>query len=184
MKLEELRRDLIMDQKKGLPFITASVVTWFLIMIVCALGLNMQLRNLLVFVASAPMVPIAWMVGKHLGVDIFSEKNPLSQAGMLFTMNHMLYILIVMWVFNAVPEKMVMVYGMVFGAHFLPYSWLYDSKAYKIFAIIIPIIALVLGNIFNGFVVAAALFVLEVIFVFLLNKEVNEVSNQTMTTKN
>lgn len=76
-----------------------------------------------------------------------------------------------MWVLNAVPEKMIMVYAMVFGAHLLPYSWLYKSNAYKIFAIIIPIISLILGMIFNGFVVASVLCVLEIFLVLTLKNE-------------
>ncbi|HCY07033.1 MAG TPA: hypothetical protein DHS57_07230, partial [Erysipelotrichaceae bacterium] len=87
---------------------------------------------------------------------------PLGNLGFLFTMNQMLYILIVMWVFNAVPEKMIMVYAMVFGAHLLPYSWLYKSRGYAIFSIIIPIISLILGNLYNGFILSFTLVLVEI----------------------
>lgn len=32
-----------------------------------------------------------------------------------------------MWVFRAVPDKMVMVYAMVFGAHLLPLHFLWQN---------------------------------------------------------
>ncbi len=86
-------------------------------------------------------------------------------------MNQVLYLLIVMWVFNVAPEKMIMVYAMVFGAHLLPYSWLYKSKAYQIFAIVIPILSLVLGNLFSGVVVAGTFAVIDFIFVHILQRE-------------
>ena len=106
-----------------------------------------------------------------MGVDIFSKANELGSLGFLFTMNQVIYLLIVMWVFNAVPDKMIMVYAMVFGAHLLPYSWLYKSKSYRIFAVIIPVLALVLGNMFNGFVVSGTLAIVGIIFVISLYNE-------------
>ncbi len=80
-----------------------------------------------------------------------------------------------MWIFNAVPDKMIMVYAMVFGAHLLPYSWLYNSNGYKLFSITIPFISLVLGNLFNGFIVAATLTVLEILFVIILFQELKQI---------
>ncbi|SEJ36063.1 DUF7010 family protein [Sharpea azabuensis] len=171
MSLEKLRNDIIIKQKKGMPFIIASVVIWLLITIVASIDISIGLKNIFVFCCSVPLLPLSWMIGKKIGVNIFSKENELGNLGFLFTMNQILYLLIVMWVFNVVPNKMIMVYAMVFGAHLLPYSWLYKSKAYKIFSIIIPICALVLGNLFSGFVVAGALTITEFIFVIVLQKE-------------
>lgn len=171
MNLESLREDIIIKQKKGLPFIIASAIIWGLIAAVSLLDIPMTTKNILVFCCSCPMLPVSWIVGKKLGVDIFSKQNPLGKLGFLFTMNQLLYLLIVMWIFNAVPDKMIMVYAMVFGAHLLPYSWLYKSNGYKIFAIAIPFISLILGNFFGGFAVAASLCVLEILFVIILFRE-------------
>lgn len=172
MSLDELRNDLIIKQKKGLPFICASVLIWMLIAVVAMLDININLKNILVFCCSMPMLPLAYLIGKAIKVDIFSKGNPLSDLGLLFTMNQALYLLIVMWVFNAVPDKMIMVYAMVFGAHLLPYSWLYKSKGYLIFSIVIPILSLLLGNLFSGFVVASVFSVIEIIFALILKYEV------------
>ncbi|MDO5138208.1 MAG: hypothetical protein Q4D71_07060 [Oscillospiraceae bacterium] len=179
MSLEELRDDICIKQKKGLPFIAASVVIWILITVVCLLDLPLMTRNMLVFCCAVPLLPLAFLVGKIIKVDIFSNENPLGKLGFLFTMNQMLYLLIVMWVYSAVPEKMVMVHAMVFGAHLLPYSWLYKSKAYMIFAIAIPFIALILGCVFNGLAVAATLLVIEIVFVLLLVREVMQMEQKT-----
>lgn len=173
MSLDELRNDIIIRQKKGLPFILTSVVIWLLITVVAALDINIAMKNILVFCCSMPMLPLSWLIGKKIGVDIFSKDNELGNLGFLFTMNQILYLLIVIWVFNAVPDKMIMVYAMVFGAHLLPYSWLYKSKAYRVFAIIIPVLSLVLGNLFGGFVVAGTAAAVEIAFVFILRNELN-----------
>ncbi len=171
MNLEELRNDNIIKQKKGIPFICASVIIWSLITVVTLLNLPIYTTNLLVFCCSTPLLPIAWVVGKSLKVDIFNKSNPLGKLGFLFTLNQLIYLLIVMWVFNAVPEKMVMVYAMVFGAHLLPYSWLYKSKSYIFISIIIPIVALILGIQYPLFVLAIVMVIFEIAFLLLLNME-------------
>ena len=168
MNLEELRDDICEKQKKGLPFIIASVIIWTLIMIVTLLDLTMNTKNFLVFCCSCPLMPIAWMIGKMMKVDIFSKENPLGNLGFIFTCNQLIYLLIVMWVFNAVPDKMIMVYAMVFGAHLLPYSWLYKSNGYKIFSIILPIVALIFGNLFSSTTLAISFAILEIIFSCIL----------------
>lgn len=119
-------------------------------------------------------MPISWLIGKKIGVNIFSKDNELGNLGILFTMNQILYLLIVMWVFKAVPDKMIMVYAMVFGAHLLPYSWLYKSKAYKVFAITIPLLALILGNLFSGLILAGTLVVVEIVFSITLRNELKD----------
>ena len=140
------------------------------------LDLPQDKENLFVFCCSCPLLPISWLIGKVLKVDIFDKSNPLGNVGFLFTCNQFLYLLIVMWVFSAVPDKMVMVYAMVFGAHLLPYSWLYKSLSYRIFSIAIPIVSLVVGCVFSAFSVAVTMLIIEIIFVIALFAEVHKLN--------
>lgn len=178
MSLDELRDDLVLKQKKGLPFICASVVIWLLILIVILLDLPQITENFFVFCCSCPLMPMALGIGKALKVDIFDKSNPLGSVGFLFTCNQFLYLLIVMWAFREAPDRMVMIYAMVFGAHLLPYSWLYKSISYRVFAIIIPILALAIGCMFSALWVAVALFVIECIFVAVLFGELRKCSDK------
>lgn len=166
--LEKLREDLSIKQKSGLPFIIASVVIWTLILIICSLNLKISVRNMLVFCCSCPLMPIAMLSGKLLKIDIFDKENPLGKLGFLFTLNQMIYLLIVMWAFAAYPEKMVMIYAMVFGAHLLPYSWLYKEKFYLIAAIVLPIAALILEHLFSTQIMTIFMVVFEFIFALSL----------------
>ena len=178
MNLDELRNDLALKQKKGLPFICASVVIWLLIVIVILLDLPQYRENLFIFCCSCPLLPISWAISKVLKVDIFDKSNPLGNVGFLFTCNQLLYLLIVMWVFSAVPDKMVMVYAMVFGAHLLPYSWLYKSVSYRVFAIVLPIVSLIIGCMYSAIFVAVTLFVVECVFVMFLFAELHRFGNK------
>lgn len=174
--MNELRKEIAIQQKKGLPFIMTSVIIWLLILLVSILDINMNMKNLLVFCCSCPLLPLSWIIGKLIKVDIFSKENPLGQLGFIFTLNQMIYLLIVMWVFSAVPEKMIMVYAMVFGAHLFPYSWLYKSKGYTVVAISIPVISLILGCTLNGTTVAAAC-IIEVVFACVLHMELKKMAD-------
>lgn len=54
MGLDELRNSISIEQKKGLPFIIASVVIWGLIAIVSFLDIPVMTKNLIVFTVHVP----------------------------------------------------------------------------------------------------------------------------------
>ena len=171
MELSELHQDCSKRQKKGLHFILASVVIWGLILVVFLTSLPIGTKNLVTFCCSAVLFPLAWGLSKALKIDFEGKGNPLTKAGILFSVNQMLYILIAMWVFAAVPDKMLMVYAMIFGAHLMPFSWLYQSKSYLVFSSVGPILSLVIGLTVPPFVLAAVMMLVEVVFSLLLFKE-------------
>ena len=164
MELNELFKDCSQRQKKGLHFIMASVVVWGLILGVHLTGITIEQKNLFTFCCSAVLFPLAWMMSKVLNIDFEGKDNPLTKAGILFSVNQMLYILIAMWVYAAVPNKMLMVYSMIFGAHLMPFSWLYQSKSYLVMSIVIPILSLIIGLVYPPFVLAVLMVVVEIVF--------------------
>lgn len=172
MDLYELKQDCARKQKKGLPFIMASVLVWTAILCVHLTSLNPLAKNLLTFCCTGPLLPLAFGISKLIGVDFQGKGNPLTKLGMIFTLNQILYLLIAMWVYAAVPEKMLMVFSMIFGAHFLPYGWLYNSKSYYAVSVAIPFISLGIGLYFPPFVLAAVMICVEILFCLLLSLEV------------
>lgn len=162
--LQELRADNIKKQKKGLHFILASIIIWVAVLVIHISPMPILTKNLYTFFCSAPLVPLAYFISKFIGVDFQNKDNPLSSLGLLFALNQMLYILIAMWVYAAVPEKMLMVYAMIFGAHLLPYGWLYKSKVYYIFSIVIPITVLLVGLYCPVVFVAVLMLIIEIVF--------------------
>ena len=171
MELNELIKDCACRQKKGLHFILTSILIWAMICAVHLTDMPIDTKNLITFCCSAVLFPLAWMLSKVLKIDFEGKGNPLTKAGILFSINQMLYILIVMWVYAAVPEKMVMVYAMVFGAHLMPFSWLYDSRSYMVFSIVVPILSLIVGLIYPPAVLAALMIVVEAVFSACLFQE-------------
>ena len=64
-----------------------------------------------------------------------------------------------------------MIYAMIFGAHLLPYSWVYDSKAYLILSVIETVGALVIAHLLGSLATAAFILCGEIVLSVLLYKE-------------
>ena len=169
MRQEEFYTQALQEyQKKGLHFILASIIIWGAVFGIHLSSLPILTKNLYTFFCSALLVPLAFLISKLIGVDFQNKGNPLSNLGLLFALNQMLYILIAMWVYAAVPDKMLMVYAMIFGAHLLPYGWLYQSKAYYFFSIVIPFTVLLIGLFFTAAAIVALMLVIEILFAICL----------------
>ena len=82
-----------------------------------------------------------------------------------------------MWVYAAVPEKMLMVYAIIFGAHLMPYSWLYRSRAYMAMSVAVPVASLAVGLTLPPHALAAMMLGVEALFAALLAVE-NKKDNQ------
>ena len=173
MNLEDLRIDCAIKQKRGIHFISASIVIWLLVMMVQFLDLPILTKNLLTFCCTAPLLPLAFLMSKLLKIQFQDKSNPLNNLGILFSINQILYLLIAMWIYPTVPEKMLMVIAMIFGAHLLPYSWLYKSKTYMIMSVLIPIASLIVGCNSTRLILALMMLVFEIIFTALLIIENN-----------
>ena len=177
MNLEELRIDWAIKQKKGIHFISASIIIWLLVLVIQTLDLPILTKNLLTFCCTAPLLPLAFLISKLLKIQFQDNTNPLNNLGILFSLNQMLYLLIAMWIYPTLPEKMLMVIAMIFGAHLLPYSWLYKSKTYMIMSILISISSLIIGSISTRTVLSIMMIAFEGIFTILLIVENRKMKN-------
>ena len=117
---------------------------------------------------SALLMPVGVLFGKIIKVNIFSKENPLSSLSVVAALNQLLYLPIALWVMYAVPDKMIMVYAMVVGAHFLTYYWVYFSPTYFYASIIIPIVSLILGMYCSQAIVCLAFVVFDILICVLL----------------
>lgn len=182
MDIRLLRIDSALKQKKGLHFILASIILWTAITILHLLDLPILTKNLYTFYLTAPLVPLAFLISKVIKVDFQIKDNPLCNLGVLFSINQMLYLLIAMWVFPTVPDKMLMVIAIIFGAHLLPYGWLYISKTYMFFSLFIPLFALFVGINFSPYVLGIGMIIIEVIFSLSLMIEVKSLKKLVSET--
>jgi hypothetical protein len=64
-----------------------------------------------------------------------------------------------------------MVIAIIFGAHLLPYGWLYKSKTYLFLSVIISVLALIAGLYFEPYFLAIMMIVIEIGFSVSLSIE-------------
>lgn len=117
------------------------------------------------------LLPLLFLISKVINVDFQNKDNPLSNLGLLFSLNQLLYLLIAMWIYPTIPEKMIMALAIIFGAHLMPFSWLYRSKVYFVLSIIIPFFALIIGLNFDPTILSMSMVGVEIIFCVLLSIE-------------
>ncbi|MBM7616294.1 DUF7010 family protein [Alkaliphilus hydrothermalis] len=188
MSVEELRIDIAKRNKSGIAFILASIIIWTGILVVWRLPIdNIVTQNLLTFMLTTPMMPLAFVISKIIKAEFSAKNNPLHNLGFLFSMNQMLYVLIAMWAYNAAPENMVMILAIIFGAHLMPFGWLYKSKAYTVMSVIIPLGILIVG--FNLkqdqiYVIPCVMLGLEIIFSLWLAIENKKLASMKTTLEN
>lgn len=166
--LKHLKIEFAVKQKKGLPFIMASAILWFIMLIAFLTNLNLATKNIIAMCCSALLMPVGMLFGKILKVDMFCKDNPFSSLSVVAALNQLMYLPIVLWTMYAVPDKMIMVYAIVVGAHFLPYYWIYFSPTYFYASIIIPIVSLIFGIYFSQVIVCVTFIAFDILICILL----------------
>jgi hypothetical protein len=71
--------------------------------------------------------------------------NPLQPLGLWLNFAQLFYFPFLIFTLVKMPDYFIMVYAIITGAHFFPYSWFYKTNWYAIFAGIIAVGVLVLG---------------------------------------
>ena len=153
-EIDELRLDCALKQKRGLHIILDSIIFWLAIAIIHFSSMQILTKNLFTFICAAVLLPLSYFVSKLINVDFQNKSNPLTELGILFSVNQALYLLIAMWIYPTIPEKMLMILAIIFGAHLLPYSWLYRSRVYFTLSISITFLALIIGLNFEPAILA------------------------------
>ena len=162
--LNELKKESGRLQMNGLQYMIASLVIWTLILLWQFVIKNVLMQNMLTFCSTPLLLPVAYLVSKPLGADIFKKTdNPVSKLAFLCTMNQLLYILIAMWAFGQSPNAMVMLFACIFGAHLLPFAWCSNCKPYTVFSIMEAIGSIVIGSLFGNKILVACLLVAQII---------------------
>ena len=145
---------------------------WILILAVQFISKDIRTVNMCTFVCCCLLMPLAILFAKIVKADIFKKRvNPLNRLALLCTLNQFLYILIVMWAFSRQPDAMLMIYAMVFGAHLLPFGWLYDSKAYTVISIAETAGALVINQLWGNIPTAGFIAAGEIALSVLLYRD-------------
>lgn len=166
-EMKKLKAEYAKSQRYGAHFICASLVIWLFIFAVGFSSLSQYYKNMLSLYSSALLVPLALLFCKILKIRFSEKDNPLNTAGLVFALNQLLYLIIVIMVWLIKPEQMLTAYAIVVGAHFLPYSWLYNSTVYRIVAIVIPVLSFVLALMKYTAVIPAVMIAADIVMIII-----------------
>ncbi|GAA4114012.1 hypothetical protein FB556_0788 [Enteractinococcus coprophilus] len=139
--LTHLRQDLSHRTGRGLNAIVAGIVLWSTFTVLgVVLSDSFVLALAYVFGAGA-LFPLSLLVAKFLKLDPFASGNPLGTLAGLLGAVQVLFIPLMIGAVLAVPTMVPWFLAVLVGAHFLPFSWVYSSRAYLIAAISMPVAA-------------------------------------------
>lgn len=137
--LDKLRLELSVSAKNGIDFITAAVLIWSVITVIWLAPYSDYNKSVLTFIAGGPMLPLALLLSKVFKTTWKLKHNPLQPLGLWLNFAQLIYFPMLVFVLIRKPEYFVLTYVIITGAHFFPYAWYYNIKAYAVMA---PVISL------------------------------------------
>ncbi|MGM0438180.1 MAG: DUF7010 family protein [Bacillota bacterium] len=148
--INELRNQLSIKSKNGLPFLIAAIIIWLIILIIYSSPLSIIRKNIFTFYSTGLMFPMSIFIAKIINAEWKTNDNPLGKLGLYLNLAQIMYFPLLFWAFSKNPEYMIIFFSVITGAHFFPYGWFYNTKAYFIIAPITSITVMLLGwNIIN-----------------------------------
>src|SRR5690625_3800037 len=177
-RLTQLRQDLSHRTGRGLNAIVAGIFLWAAFTVLGVFITDSYTLALIYVFGAGLLFPLSLLVSKPLGLDPFAADNPLGTlAGLLGAMK-ILFIQLMIGAILSVPDMVPWFLAVLVGSHFLPFSWVYESRAYIVAAVSIPLtaglIAWLVPNLVATLVPATVTLVLALSAV-LLRRESSEI---------
>lgn len=148
--INNLRNELSIKSKNGLPFLIAATIIWVIIFIIFSTQLSIISKNIFTLYSTGLMFPMSIFIAKIINADWKTNDNPLGKLGLYLNLAQIMYFPLLFWAFSKNPEYMIIFFSVITGAHFFPYGWFYNTKAYFVIAPITSITVMLLGwNIIN-----------------------------------
>lgn len=143
--LVELQDHIINEAQRGYPILVTGSAFFALL---AAVGSLVPQRTLgLVWIFGMMVIfPSGVMLGAFLRIKVMTRDNPLGTLGGLVAAVQAFFIPVFIVVYQFTPQYLPLAVGLLGGAHFLPYSWIYRSRAYIFVAVGTGLASLVAGT--------------------------------------
>ncbi|GAA4381620.1 DUF7010 family protein [Hymenobacter koreensis] len=129
---DALRLELSVKAKNGVDFITAASLLWASIAGIWALPYSVSQKALFTFIVGGLMLPLALLLSKLFKTTWTVKSNPLQPLGLWLNFAQLFYFPFLIFVYIKAPQYFIMSYGIITGAHFFPYAWFFNQKAYAV----------------------------------------------------
>lgn len=145
LNLIEVKNDLSVRSKNGIAFLLSGTIMWSIILVIFLLPFGLNEKNIYMFISTGLMFPLSVLISRVIKADWKPDDNPLGSLGLFLNLAQFMYFPIVFWAFIKSPNEMLLFFSVITGAHFFPYGWFYNTKAYSMMAPLISIIMIVIG---------------------------------------
>lgn len=145
--LEILQSDIISEAKKGYPILLAGCIV-FLLFTFLPFIFPMKSVFLIWIFGLSVIFPFGILLSKFFGVNLLSTGNPLGTLGGMIAAPQAFYIPVFIIVYMYIPTYLPFTIGLLGGSHFLPYMWIYRSKAYLFLTLGVCLSSLIIGGYF------------------------------------
>lgn len=145
--LDQLQTDIIVTAKKGYPILLSGSII-FLIFTFLPFVLPAKAVSMVWIVGLSSIFPLGILLSKLVQANLLVTDNPLGTLGGIVAAPQAFYIPVFIVVYMHIPEYLPFTIGLLGGSHFLPYMWIYKSKAYLFVTLGTCLSALILGGYF------------------------------------
>lgn len=140
-----LKLELSVRAKNGLDFIIAAGIIWTMIAGIWALPNSPGRHSFLTLFTGGLMLPLAWLFSRVLKTTWTIPGNPLQPLGLWLNFAQLFYFPLLIFGYAKQPQQFIMTYAIITGAHFFPYAWFYNVRAYAVAAGAIAVGSMLLG---------------------------------------
>jgi uncharacterized protein DUF7010 len=143
--LTQLQDDIIRSARRGYP-ILISAAGFFVLMGALEPMLPARILGLAWIFGMMVIFPAGVILGRLVGARVMTTDNPLGTLGGLVAGTQAFFIPVFIVIYQFVPQYLPLAVGLLGGAHFLPYAWIYRSRAYVFVTVGTGMSALVIGT--------------------------------------
>ncbi|MBO8157720.1 MAG: hypothetical protein H0Z32_14935 [Bacillaceae bacterium] len=130
MNLINLKNQLSIQSKNGIPFLLSGTLIWLLITLIYLQPLDIREKNMFLLFSTGLMFPVSILIATLIKADWKNNDHPLGKLGLYLNLAQLVYFPIIIWAFSNSPFQMILFFAVITGAHFFPYGWLYHTKAF------------------------------------------------------
>jgi len=145
LNINELRNELAIRCKNGLPFLLAATIVWSMVLVIFLLPYEIESKNILTLFSTGITFPLAILISKVIKADWKVNDNPLGMLGLYINLAQLMYFPILFFAFIKAPNQFIIFFAVITGAHLFPYGWFYNTKAFAIMAPVISAIVIIIG---------------------------------------
>ncbi|WP_409302779.1 DUF7010 family protein [Peribacillus sp. SCS-155] len=145
--LDAMHADIISSAKKGYPILLSGAIVFFIFTFL-PMVFPMKTVHLIWIFGLMAIFPFGLLIGKIMNIDLLANDNPLGTLGGLVAAPQAFFIPVFIIVYMHIPEYIPFTIGLLGGSHFIPYFWIYKSKAYLTVTLGVCVSSFILGSYF------------------------------------